>query len=267
LPFYTRVPLAKMFQKPAGNSEVVSETFLGEEVHLLDKKRDWNKIRTASDHYEGWVSPRAIHECHSTFPSTLQRAMSVCRLAAHLYSSPKVRCAPLMTLPFESRLEVIEQTNESWTHVLLPDGKDGYIQTGDLLSHLPILTQDQLCTLSSTFLGLPYTWGGRSSFGYDCSGFVQMLYRQMQIFLPRDSKDQAIAPILKPIPVDLAPPGALIFFGKTQIPFHVGIVLGNNSFMHATVAENQPFIRTSSLDDPLWSAKGPFPYRFARKLP
>ena len=31
---------------------------------------------------------------------------------------------------------------------------------------------------SSRFAGLPYLWGGTSTFGYDCSGFTQMLYRQ-----------------------------------------------------------------------------------------
>ncbi|MCH9717001.1 MAG: C40 family peptidase, partial [Gammaproteobacteria bacterium] len=53
------------------------------------------------------------------------------------------------------------------------------------------MTKDEMIFLSQKFLGCPYTWGGRSSFGFDCSGFVQMLYKEMGICLPRDSGPQA----------------------------------------------------------------------------
>jgi Cell wall-associated hydrolases (invasion-associated proteins) len=69
--------------------------------------------------------------------------------------------------------------------------------------------------LSKRFLELPYTWGGRSSFGYDCSGFVQMLYRQMGIFIPRDAIDQMHWEKFTPIPIEEAQLGDLYFLGPS----------------------------------------------------
>jgi len=54
-----------------------------------------------------------------------------------------------------------------------------------------VWTIPELIALSQRFLGLPYTWGGTSSFGYDCSGFTQMLCRRGGVLIPRDADVQA----------------------------------------------------------------------------
>ena len=122
-----------------------------------------------------------------------------------------------------------------------------------------------MCSLSLNFLNLPYTWGGRSSFGYDCSGFVQMLYRQMGLYIPRDTKDQISWEKFKSIPIEDLSTGDLIFFGidKDKIR-HVGLYLGDQKFIHSTVAENAPYIHISSLRDADWNGPGRFAYRAAR---
>ena len=94
-----------------------------------------------------------------------------------------------------------------------------------------------------------------------------MLYRQMGIYLPRDSKDQIHWEGFTAIPIDQLLPGDLIFFGLAQDKIrHVGLYLGNNKFIHATVAENAPYIRVSLLSDPEWNGSGRFVYRAARTL-
>ena len=127
----------------------------------------------------------------------------------------------------------------------------------------------EMCAFSQNFLGLPYTWGGRSSFGYDCSGFVQMLYRQMGIFLPRDSKDQCHWSGFREILEGEIDSGDLIFFGSgiNKIT-HVGMYLEKGKFIHATVAENMPYIRTSSIESVEWrnDGKGRFPFQTIRRL-
>jgi cell wall-associated NlpC family hydrolase len=84
------------------------------------------------------------------------------------------------------------------------------------------------------FLGIQYRWGGASpETGFDCSGFVQYVFRQTAgLMLPRSSFDQIrmgqeIAP-------DELQPGDLVFFNTMRATAsHVGIYIGENRFIHA----------------------------------
>jgi cell wall-associated NlpC family hydrolase len=94
-----------------------------------------------------------------------------------------------------------------------------------------------------------------------------MLYRQMGVFLPRDSKDQVKSSLFVETSLSLLKAGDLIFFGLEQGKIrHVGMYLGDDQFIHSTVAENQPYIRISQLSSPEWSGGGRFKYRTFRTL-
>ncbi len=81
--------------------------------------------------------------------------------------------------------------------------------------------------LSRSFLGIPYLWGGTSDFGFDCSGFVQRLYRFIGKELPRNADWQR--DFTADVPgFEKAIPGDLVFFKN-----HVALYLGNNIIIHA----------------------------------
>ena len=192
-----------------------------------------------------------------SFSETTLPRVAVARLAAHLYNVTDTELGPILTLPFESQLELIEelpQGNQRWLKVKLPDASCGFIQRGDVTFETKKLNRDELCTFSRKFLGLPYTWGGRSSFGYDCSGFVQMLYRQMGVALPRDSKNQINWEGFRAIEITELQVGDLIFWGKNaQKINHVGMYLGNGEFIHTIASvEKMPYLRISHLTDSFW---------------
>lgn len=89
----------------------------------------------------------------------------------------------------------------------------------------------------------------------------------MGISIPRDSKDQMAWAGFAEISFDQLQPEDLIFFGLAEDKIrHVGLALGENQFIHSTVAENMPYIRISSLSDPEWNGSGRFVYRSARQL-
>lgn len=263
--FYISSPAVEMREHPKKDSELVSQAYFSEKVDVIEKVPHWTKIETHVDHYQGWIQDGALCAREEAFsPSVVAKTT---RCSAHLYGCQDTIYGPILTLPFDSILEVQTQLNSRWLKVLLVDGSEGYIQSGDVTLNPALLDRAQMCTLSLQFLGLPYTWAGRSSFGYDCSGFVQMLYRQMGIYLPRDSKDQIRWEGFTSIPLEQLLPGDLIFFGLSENQIrHVGMSLGGDQFIHSDVHENKPYIRISSLNAFEWNGSGKFTYRAARQL-
>lgn len=90
--------------------------------------------------------------------------------------------------------------------------------------------------LAKGFIGVPYLWGGDSPSGFDCSGLVQYVYRELGIDLPRTSQEQATVGIPVASLAD-AQPGDLVFFpgvdGTPMKPGHVGIYIGDGEMVDA----------------------------------
>lgn len=99
--------------------------------------------------------------------------------------------------------------------------------------------------------GIPYRWGEETpENGFDCSGFVQYVYGQYGVRLPRTAYEMAQA--LPSLPEFHRKPGDLVFFNTTGEPYsHVGIYIGGSDFVHASSAKGEVVI--SSLDTPYWT--------------
>ena len=95
--------------------------------------------------------------------------------------------------------------------------------------------QHKLLQDAKMFNGSRYIWGGTSPDGFDCSGYVQYLYKKHSISLPRTALEQSKAG--KSIALSEIRKGDLLFFltDKSRgIPItHVGIYLGDGTFIHA----------------------------------
>lgn len=106
------------------------------------------------------------------------------------------------------------------------------------------LTRDAL-----RFLGTPYVFGGTSTSGFDCSGYVQHVFAMLGVSIPRTADAQYYAGrrIKGGMKV-----GDLVFF-QTYLPgpSHVGIYLGNGKFVHASGHG----VMVSSLSDEYWASR------------
>lgn len=262
--FYINEPVLDMREAPSNASKVVSQAVFAEEVTIQETTSDWSFINTP-DGYSGWILSKFL----TNPPTSYDADVKTSRLKSHVYGVKDTEWGPIKSLPYDSKLKVLDSTDARWLKVALPDGLECYVQKGDVTVDSTLLHKHELPQFSQKFLGLPYTWGGRSSLGYDCSGFVQMLYSQIGIKLQRDAKQQILDSRFQSIEIDDLEMGDLIFFGKSaQRTMHVGMYIGNKQFIHATARENKPWIRISNLSDFEWSGHGDayYPYRTARHL-
>jgi peptidoglycan DL-endopeptidase CwlO len=83
--------------------------------------------------------------------------------------------------------------------------------------------------LASRLVGTPYRTGGSTPDGFDCSGLVFYVYRELGVTLPRTAAEQRGA--LERVPATALAPGDLVFFSTPAD--HVGIYLGGGEFVHA----------------------------------
>jgi cell wall-associated NlpC family hydrolase len=107
----------------------------------------------------------------------------------------------------------------------------------------------QLTVSALRFLGTPYVFGGTSSSGFDCSGFVQHVFAMLGIGLPRTADAQ----------YDVGRPavggprlGDLVFFDTYGGVSHVGIYLGHGQFVHASSSHG---VMVSHLSESYWASR------------
>jgi gamma-D-glutamyl-L-lysine dipeptidyl-peptidase len=243
-------PVANMYAKPSEDASVVSQAIYGANVGIIEQQEGWARIQTA-DTYTGWVPVGQLLPGKSY--ATAGRVGEVRSLFAHLYREDSVtKHAPLLTVPFEARLEVVSD-KDRWAEVKLPDGRMAWVQTGDIAFDPKPMSIPEMLDFSKRFLGLPYTWGGSSSYGYDCSGFMQMLERQRGILMPRDAQPQADWTGVEPVQRKDLQPGDLLYFGKSATHItHTGMYLGNDRFINATTYKT-PMVRIDDLSEPHWT--------------
>lgn len=97
------------------------------------------------------------------------------------------------------------------------------------------------------FLGIPYRFGGEGENGIDCSSFVQQVYKQYHVDLPRTAREQIA------VGTDVATgelrKGDLVFFHTyASFPSHVGIYLGDGKMIHASSGKGEVTISDMNSD-------------------
>src|ERR1051326_3324141 len=153
-------PVANMYSKATVDADVVSQAIYSTNVTILEQDGSWLKIRTP-DEYTGWIQNAAV--LRTSAYAQRGRVAQVEALFANLYREPDVtKHQPLLTVPFESRLEVVGEPEKSggrWLQVRLPDDRSAMVQAGDVTftpqNHTPL---PELIEWSKRFIGLPYLW-------------------------------------------------------------------------------------------------------------
>lgn len=133
---------------------------------------------------------------------------------------------------------------------------DGYIcadyvqiiDASEAVSSATSGTGAQVVAYAKQYLGYPYVYGGCSSRGFDCSGFVKYVYANFGITLNRTASSQMSNGT--PVSMSELQPGDLVFFKKAgssaSLASHVGIYIGGGQFIHASTSSTGVIISSMS---------------------
>ncbi len=209
------VPLRR---EASDKSEMVSQLLFGDVCEILEKTPKWLKIRMLFDGYDGWADAKQIKEI-----SLSEKEEIVAWQNFSLSLSDTIYCNG-------SIMPIVKGT-------LLPLASNFQIQGKDFSYCVQTVKfenpEKSLLEIAFDYLGSPYLWGGRTPFGIDCSGFVQMVFKTKQISLLRDAWQQA----QQGKPVDSfseMKPGDVAFFDNDAGNIiHVGIYCGEGKIIHA----------------------------------
>ncbi|MCS7028990.1 MAG: C40 family peptidase [Bacteroidia bacterium] len=232
------MPIAPVKKNPEHRSELVTQLLFGDVVQVLEKNNIWSKIKILHDEYEGYVLTMQLTKIS---PSQAQHYEKHYALINVLTTSTAQDQIPL-TMGCRVPTALIQDIGQN-IEVKLPYPKKLLLSKTEVI--FDNYSTQKVVDLAKRFLYVPYLWGGKSAFGLDCSGFTQLVFRMIGIFIYRDAHQQAT----QGIPVSSlsqAKPGDLIFFRKPDAAkiSHVGIYAGNYEVIHSA-----GYVHIAKVDD------------------
>ena len=196
----------------------------GEVFHGLAMDDGWIFGFADRDGYVGYVESAAFVP-KITMPAT--HRIAVGKTCAKL--SPELKVTDQHTLlPFGARVAVLDE-KAGWSRVMWARGvmnKDLYVPSKHL-APLEDVDVDPV-DVAGLFLGVPYLWGGNSTFGIDCSGLVQAVMQACGWSCPGDSDLQEAMPGRPLTSGEPLEAGDLLFWKE-----HVAMAAGPDTLIHA----------------------------------
>jgi hypothetical protein len=222
-PFAVIAPTAGLYRYPRPDALQESELLYGEPVRVFETVSEgWCWVQSEVDDYVGWVGREALS------PDLVEPTHIVSTPRTFVFSGPDIKSKPLAILPLGARVGLIRQAEDH-------NARYGLIQPAGaiVMQHLRPIGEPlhDYVAIAESLAGTPYLWGGRSAFGIDCSGLIQIALGLAGIGAPRDT-DMQEAGIGEALALGQSLPalrrGDLVFWKR-----HAGIMRDDEILLHA----------------------------------
>lgn len=247
------ISVCNLRSEPGHDAEMVSQAILGTPLKVLKKLSSWYLVQTP-DKYISWVDSDAVVCLSEKQIENWRNQIRMVYLPSDgLAINPET--GKVATDLVAGSILCFEKNADKNSILLLPDGRPVEVSSSDLMEFKKWenrdLTINDITNTALNFMGRPYLWGGTSTKGVDCSGFVKTAYFLNGYILARDASLQ----FLQGDTITLEQgwqelkEGDLVFFGKKATDqrkaraTHVGYYLGSGEFIHSS-----GYVRVNSFD-------------------
>ena len=238
-----RLSVAHVRTRPAHSAEMSTQALMGMPLRIVDgADSQWVHVEMP-DGYRGYIRSNSLVILND-------EAMAQWRISPRVVvtsvTETKVyadtACSEVLSDVVDGDILYDLGRDGKLRFVELPDGRAGYvpdeyvIDIHEWASMVP--DADGIVAFASQHLGSPYTWGGNSSKGMDCSGLVKMAFLHYGVILRRDAWQQARGGA--PVAPDSLRTADLVFYGNSETGHvdHVAIYVGDD-----TVVESAGLVR------------------------
>ncbi|MCY1634587.1 C40 family peptidase [Marinifilum sp. D737] len=230
---------------PKHSAELVSQAIMGTPVKILNQKNSWCQIQTP-DKYIAWVDKAALNLRTKEQMMNWRNARRVVCLP-HFQIAKDIKGQETITDIVAGSILEVKEERANYLLLNLPDERSIRLNKADcidfdLWKSKEVKEPSILTQVAKEFMGRPYLWGGTSSKGVDCSGFVKSVYFMNGIIIARDASLQFLhgETISPEQGFEKLVEGDLVFFGrkagdgKSQKVTHVGMYIKDGEFIHSS---------------------------------
>lgn len=236
--YVVKNPIAALYLTGEVGSETADEVMYGMVIKGVGPLSESGYVEVETEYgYRGFVQKEAVIEGKNSETKKWQESdYTIIHSVVDVLSEPKYASVVRITLPRGAKVLYTGEKNGDWEKVSLVDGSFGWVRPEFLKRIVKLETTEEaklraeIVSSALSYMGCQYRWGGKTTFGIDCSGLASMAYMLNGWLIPRDAHVQAEA--LRNISREEAKAGDLFFF-----PGHVAVCIGDGEYIHATGRE------------------------------